>query len=138
MIETTLYSLSGFLDFVSYFLLAIVLMVVFWLLYTWVTPHDEMALVKENNAAAAVALGGALIGFALPLSGAITHSLTLLDCAIWGVIALVMQVLTFLVLRFALPHLPERIARGEMAAAVLTAGASIAIGLLNAASMTYW
>jgi len=36
-----------------------------------------------------------------------------------------------------LPRLPERIVRGDMAAAVLAAGVSIAIGLLNAASMTY-
>ena len=138
MIETTLYSLSGFLDFIAYFVLAVALMGLFWQIYTWITPQDEMGLVMENNVAAAVALGGALIGFALPLSGAITHALSLLDCAIWGSIALLVQVLTFLVLRLTLPQLPERIAQRELAAGVLTAAVSIAIGMLNAASMTYW
>jgi len=37
-----------------------------------------------------------------------------------------------------LPHLSERIAKGEMAAAVLTAALSIGVGLINAAAMTYW
>lgn len=137
MVETTLYPLAGFVSFFVYFVVAIVLFGVFVRVYTWLTPHDEMELVLDNNTAAAVALSGALIGFALPLAGAITYSQTLLDCAIWGAIALVMQTLTFVVLRVALPRLPERIVRGDMAAAVLAAGVSIAIGLLNAASMTY-
>lgn len=138
MIETTLASLAGFPDFVVYFILAIVMLCVFWRIYIWLTPHDEMALVRDNNPAAAVALSGALIGFALPLSGAITHSVVLLDSAVWGFVALLMQALTFVVLRVTLPHLPQRIAKGEMAAAILTAGVSISVGMLNAASMTYW
>lgn len=137
MVETTMYSLVGFVDFIAYFIVAIGLFGVFVRVYTWLTPHDEMELVLDNNTAAAVALSGALIGFALPLASAVTHSVTLLDCVIWGAIALAMQALTFLVLRVALPRLPERIVRGDMAAAVLIAGVSIAIGLLNAASMTY-
>jgi putative membrane protein len=138
MIETTLSSLAGFGDFLLYFVLAMVLLCAFWRIYIWLTPHDEMALVRDNNVAAAVALSGALIGFALPLAGAITHSVVWLDSAIWGVVALIMQALTFVVLRLTLPQLPQRIAKGEMAAAVLTAGVSISVGMLNAASMTYY
>jgi putative membrane protein len=47
------------------------------------------------------------------------------------------QVLTFAVVRFALKQLPERINKGEVAAGVFSAGCSIAIGLINSASMTY-
>jgi putative membrane protein len=53
-------------------------------------------------------------------------------------VAFLIQVLTFVMMRFALPHLSERIAKGEMAAAVLTAALSIGVGLINAAAMTYW
>ncbi len=138
MVQDTLYSLSGFLDFLLYFGIGIVLMGIFWKVYICLTPHDEMALVRENNVAAAVALAGALLGFALPMASAITHSQTLFDCAVWGVIAFVIQVLTFVVMRIALPHLSERIGKGEAAAAVLTAGLSISVGLINASAMTYW
>ena len=138
MVQDTLYSLGGFVDFLTYFGVGILLMGIFWKVYICLTPHDEMALVRENNVAAAVALSGALLGFAVPLGSAITHSQTLFDCAVWGLVAFVMQVLTFVVMRFALPHLSERIGKGEVAAAVLTAALSICVGLVNAAAMTYW
>lgn len=137
MSDTLLASVAGFPEFISFFVLAILLVVLFCRFYTWITPQDELALIKENNSAAAVAFAGALIGFALPLSSAITHSLSLADCAIWGAIALVVQILTFAVVRFALKQLPERISKGEVAAGVFSAGCSIAIGLINSASMTY-
>ena len=94
MLETTLSSLAGVPAFLAYFALAILMLLIFIRRYTWVTPHDELALIRENNSAASVAFGGALIGFSLPLSSAITHSLSLLDCALWGTIALIVQVLT--------------------------------------------
>ena len=84
-----------------------------------------------------MAFGGALIGFSLPLSSAITNSLSLLDCALWGSIALIVQVLTFFVLRIALTQLPERITQGEMAAGIISAASAISVGFINAASMSY-
>jgi len=137
MVQDTIYSLSGFLDFLTYFGIGFLLMGIFWRVYICLTPHDEMALVRENNVAAAVALSGALIGFALPMASAITHSQTLFDCAVWGLVAFVIQVLTFVAMRFALPHLSERIGKGEVAAAVLTAALGICVGLINASAMTY-
>jgi putative membrane protein len=138
MIEDTVDTVSGFVDFLLYFGLGLLLLGVFWKVYTWLTPHDEMALVRENNVAASVALSGALLGFAVPMASAITHSQSLPDCAVWGGVAFVVQVLTFIVLRFTLPHLPARIAKGELAAAILTAALSISVGLINASAMTYW
>ena len=137
MLETTLSSLAGLPAFLAYFALAIALVLVFIRIYTWVTPQDELALIRANNSAAALAFGGALIGFAWPLASAITHSLSLLDCAIWGAVALVVQVLTFVVLRFSLKQLPERIAQGELAAGAFSAAVAIAVGMLNAACMSY-
>lgn len=137
MLETTLSSLAGLPAFLAYFALAIALVLVFIRIYTWVTPQDELALIRANNSAAALAFGGALIGFAWPLASAITHSLSLLDCAIWGAVALVVQVLTFVVLRFSLKQLPERIAQGELAAGTFAAAVAIAVGMLNAACMSY-
>lgn len=137
MLETALSSLSGLPAFLIYFALAIVLLFAFTLVYTWVTPHNELELIRANNASAAVAFGGAVIGFALPLSSAISNSLSLLDCVIWGLVALIVQVLTFFLLRVLLKQLPERISRGEMGAGVFAATSAIAVGILNAACMTY-
>lgn len=137
MLETALSSLFGLPAFLAYFALSMVLTVIFVWVYTWMTPHNEMELIRANNASAAIALGGAVIGFALPLSSAISNSLSLLDCAIWGVVALIVQALTFLVLRLLLKQLPERIAKGETGAGIFAASCAIAVGMLNAACMTY-
>jgi putative membrane protein len=137
MLATTLSSLNGIPAFLAYFVVAIVLVLLFIRIYTWVTPQDELALIRANNTAAALAFGGALIGFALPLSSAITNSMSLLDCVVWGAVALVVQVLTFVVLRVAIKQLPERINQGEIATGSFVGATAIAVGLINAACMTY-
>ena len=137
MSSTLLASIAGLPEFLSFFFLAILLLLLFARIYTWITPHDEIGLIKANNPAASVAFGGALIGFALPLASAITHSISLADCAIWGAIALVIQSLTFLAVRLTLRRLPERITAGEIAAGFFSACCSITVGLINSASMTF-
>ncbi|GGW60636.1 DUF350 domain-containing protein [Alishewanella tabrizica] len=137
MLDTALSSLAGLPSFLAYFVLAVVSVLVFVRLYSWVTPHDEFGLIRANNPAAALAFAGALIGFALPLSSAITHSLSLLDCAIWGLVATVVQILTFFISQLALKQLPQRITQGDLAAGIFSAGCSISVGLLNAACMSY-
>ncbi|NRQ41732.1 DUF350 domain-containing protein [Rheinheimera sp. YQF-2] len=137
MLDTALSSLAGLPAFAAYFALAVVLLLLFIRLYTWVTPHDEFGLIRANNPAAAIAFAGAIIGFAWPLASAITHSMSLLDCAIWGGVALVVQVLTFIIGSAALKQLPQRITRGELAAGMFSAGCSITVGMLNAACMSY-
>jgi putative membrane protein len=130
-------SAAGLPDFLVYFLLAIGLLGVFARLYSWVTPHRELQLLRANNTAAAIAFGGALIGFSLPLASAIRHSLFWLDSLLWGAVALVIQLLVFLVLQWLLGGLSTRIQQGEIAAGTFAAATAIAVGMLNAASMTY-
>jgi putative membrane protein len=124
-------------NFLSYLATAIVLLVAFVTIYLYVTPYDEIALIRSNNTAAAISLSGALLGFAMPIANVIAHSDTLLDLAVWGVIAGVVQLLAWGVARVALPQLQENIAAGRTAPATFVAALSITVGLLNAACMTY-
>jgi putative membrane protein len=123
--------------FFSYFAVAVVLLVVFLLLYVNVTPYDELALIRQGNTAASISISGALIGFAMPVANVIAHSDTLGDLALWGAIAGVIQLLTYLVARFALPHLTEDIPAGKIAPAIFLAALSMTVGLINAACMAY-
>lgn len=126
-------------NFALYFLLAVVLLLVFKWLYTWVTPHDEWQLIKnEQNMAAAIGFSGAIIGFALALASAAAHSVSLLDFAVWGGVGLLAQLLAFLLVRFlVMPKLIEKIKANDMAAGSVLGATSVAVGLLNAACMTY-
>ena len=123
--------------FLSYLAVAIVLLAAFLLVYINTTPYDEFALIRQGNTAAAISLSGALFGFAMPMANVIAHSDTLGDLAAWGAIAGVIQILTYLVARFTLPHLSDDIPAGKVAPATFLAALSLTIGLTNAACMTY-
>lgn len=131
-----LQSLEGLPAFIAYFCLSAVLVIAFLLIYTRITPMNEFDLIRKKVPGAAVALGLSLFGFALPLASAIAHSADLIDCAIWGVIALVVQIITFYAARVPVPDLSNRIAAGDLASAIWLGLASITAGLLSAASMT--
>jgi putative membrane protein len=123
--------------FLAYFAVAIALIAAFLLVYLNVTPYDEIALIRQGNTAAAISLSGALLGFAMPVANVIAHSDTLLDLTAWGAIAGVIQILAYLVARFALPRLSEDIPAGKIAPATVLAALSLTVGLTNAACMTY-
>jgi putative membrane protein len=132
-----LQSLAGLPAFLAYFCTAVVAVVLYLVVYTTVTAHKEFELIGKNVPGAAVALGLSLLGFALPLASAIAHSQNLLDCAIWALIALVVQVVIYFIVRIPVHQLSARIAAGEMAAAIWLGLASLAAGVLNAAAMAY-
>lgn len=131
-----LQSLQGLPAFIAYFCLTVVAAVTYLAVYMRITPHDEFELIRNNVPGSAVALGLSLLGFALPLASAVAHAANLLDCAIWAVIALVVQIGVFFAIRIPVPDISNRIAKGEMAAAAWLGLASVTAGLLSAASMT--
>ena len=130
-------SLALLPDFLEYFALAIALTIAFSVIYVWATPHREYALIRANNVAAATSFAGSFLGFAIPLASAIAHSVGLVDCAVWGLIALIVQILVFFAARVLINDLPARIERDERAAAIFAAALSVGVGLLTAACMTY-
>ena len=80
----------------------------------------------------------AVVGFAIALASAASNSISLIDFAVWGVVALFAQCLAFAIVRFIfLPKVVERIKDNEVSAGVILAGTSVAVGLLNAACMSY-
>jgi len=124
-------------NFLAYLGTAAVLLVAFVTIYLYVTPYEEIALIRNNNTAAAISLSGAILGFAMPIANVIAHSDTLLDLVVWGVIAGIVQLVAWGLARVALPQLQEDIAAGRVAPATLVAALSLTVGLLNAACMAY-
>jgi putative membrane protein len=75
--------LSGFPAFIAHFILALGYLVAYLAIYTAVTRHDEWTLLKQGNIAAAIALGGSVLGFSLPLAASVEYSESILDNALW-------------------------------------------------------
>ena len=132
--------ISLFLSFLGFFITALALVIVFLYLYAFVTPYDDYKLIfEENNIAAALGFGGAIIGVSIPIYSALIHSISYIDFAIWGVVAIIIQlVFAFIVTRLeGRFSFKERISQGIVPVGILMAFLSIAIGLLNAGSMSY-
>lgn len=135
--EALQHSIMGLGGFALYFGISLVALLVFKVLYTFATPYNEWALVKEKNLAAAIALSGAIVGFSIALAGAASNSVSVIDFLVWAVVALIAQLLAFVVVRIIMPKIAARIKDDEAPAGVVLAGMSIAIGMLNAACMAY-
>jgi putative membrane protein len=105
-------------------------------LYVMLTPHKEIALIRDGNTAAALSLAGVLVGLAIPLAVSLKSSTSLVDLALWAAAIALVQLLVFRLVDFILHGLPKRIQDDEMAAAVMLAGAKIATALILAAAVS--
>ena len=131
------HSLAGLPAFALYFGSSVVLLLVFISIYIQITPYRELALIREGNAAAAASLSGAMLGFVIPLAHSVAQSVNLADMAVWGLIALVVQLVVFFVVTRLMPGLSRDIPAGKVAPGVFLGSLSLATGILNAACMTY-
>jgi putative membrane protein len=123
-------------EFLMFFGVAAVLVMIFVGVYSTVTRHNELKLIKEKSTAAAIAFSGSLIGFALPLASAMENSVTIFELILWGVVALIVQIIIYLLVRLPMPRISERITENEVAAGIWLGATSLVGGILNAASMT--
>ena len=130
-------SAAGLPAFLLYLVSSLVLVGLFILVYVQVTPQRELTLLRQGNAAAAVSFGGAVLGFVIPLSQAVAQSHNLLDMALWASIALLVQIVVFLLANLLVGKAGQKIADGDLGAAIFLALTAVAGGMLNAACMTF-
>jgi putative membrane protein len=130
-------SFAGFDDFLVYLAVALALLAIFVTIYIRVTPYREIALIREGNMAASFSLSGSLLGFIVPLAAAVQHSVSLVDMAIWGLIAMVVQIAAFIVVKILIPSITQDIPANKGAQGFFLGSLSLGVGLLNAACMSY-
>lgn len=128
--------ISGLPTLVVQFVAAAAVYIAGIAVYTRLTPYHELDLVRNGNVAAAVTLGGALIGLALPVGATLARSLSVADILVWGAVATVMQAAAFGLASLMLRELPARVERGDLAAALVAAAVQISVGIVNAGAMS--
>ncbi|HEY2616975.1 MAG TPA: DUF350 domain-containing protein [Acetobacteraceae bacterium] len=127
---------TGLPQLLLQFVVTIVLLMVGVAIYTTFTPYKELELVRQNNTTGGVLYAGTIIALAIPLASLLATISYLLDIVVWGIVALVIQLLTLAVVSLLLlRHLRVMIEAGNVAAALTVAGTQIAVALLNAAAM---
>ncbi len=126
---------EGFPDFLLMTGTAGVLLVVAATIYILLTPWKELALVRGGNGAAGLALSGAIAGLAIPIASCLASSLTLLDLLVWGVVALLLQLLTYRIIDMILRDIPTRIQNDEAGAAIVLIAAKLSAAMILAAGL---
>ncbi|MBB3390802.1 putative membrane protein [Rhizobium sp. BK275] len=128
---------AGLPAFLGYFAIGLAAFAVFSVIYTWLTPQEEVQLIRAGNLAAVTAFLGALVGFSLPLASAAANSVSVVDYIIWAVIGILAQILAYYIANFTMTDLHKKITAGNIAAGIWGGGIALVIGILNAACMTY-
>ena len=128
--------LTGIPFLLTHFGVTVLMLLVGVFVYMWMTPHDERALIRDGNTAAAVSLAGAVVGLAIPLAVCMANSASVWDIVLWGVVTLVIQMATFRIIDLWLRDLSKRIEAGEIGTAVLLVSVKLAVALINAAAIS--
>ena len=112
------------------------LLVVFFLVYTWATPFDEMTLIRQGNVAAALTLGGAMIGFSMTVASGLVHTDALSSFVGWSAAAAAVQLLTYVLVTRLLHMSKQQIEGNNVAFGVLLASISISVGAVSAGALS--
>src|SRR5258708_5261528 len=113
--------ISGSGAFGLCFLVSLALLAAFATLFSLMTAHSEMTMIRRGNKAAALSLGGAIVGFVIPVGKAVAQSGSLVDLVVWATVAFVAQILAYVVASAMLPHLRRAIADDQVASGILLA-----------------
>ncbi len=127
--------IRGFPYFLLHGAVTLAMLIVGCVVHVLMTPMKEMQLIRDGNTAAGVALAAIIIGLAAPMAAALASALSLADLVIWGVVAILLQMLAFRAADLLLRDLPKRIERDEIGAALVLAAVKIAAALVMAAAL---
>lgn len=123
------------LNTVQYLGASLVALGVFTWLYMWATPIDELKLLRAGNTAAGYTLGGAILGYVLPLYTVVTHAAAWGEFLFWAAFSLVVQVALSFALRLFMKDAWTQIESDARGTAVFFAALSLAVGAMNAAAI---
>jgi putative membrane protein len=120
------------LNYLLHLFTAAALVLAFFVVYTRVTPYDEVHLIREGNVAAALSLGGSLIGFSATIASSLVHTADYYQFAGWAFGAMVTQLLVWAVTTRLLRMSKDQIEADNCAFGGLLGAISLSIGIVNA------
>lgn len=133
---TTRNAVPDILNYLIHLLLAAALLIVFFVIYTRVTPYNEVLLIRQGNQAAALSLGGAMLGFSATIASSLMHTADYQQFFAWAFGAMVVQLLAYVVTTRLLRMSKDQIESNNSAFGGLLAAISLSIGAINAACIS--
>jgi putative membrane protein len=128
--------LSIAVNYALHLIAAGLLLTLFFMVYTWAMPFKEMTLIRQGNLAAALSLGGAMIGFSLTVASGLMHTDNLISFACWSAAAAAVQLLTYVFVTRLLHMSKQHIEGNNVAFGLLLASISISVGAVSAGALS--
>lgn len=126
---------KGFPDFLIHGGVTLALLMAGCIVHVILTPMKEMQLIRAGNVSAGISVGAVIVGLAVPMSACLATATSIYDILIWGVVAILLQLLAFRAADLLLRDLPKRIERDEVGAALVLAAVKIAAAMIMAAAL---
>ena len=134
--ETAIQSfVNGFPEFMLHGGVTLGLLITGCIVHVLLTPMKEIKLIREGNTSAAISLCAVIVGLSVPMAACLVTALSVWDILIWGVVAILLQLLAFRAADLVLRDLPRRIERNEIGAALVLAAVKIAAAMVMAAAL---
>ena len=127
---------NGLPFLISHFVTSGFVLLIGVIIYLFITPMKEIALIRQKNTAAAISFSGALIGLSLPLASSLSVSVSIYEIIVWGLLAIIIQLFCFKAVDILINDLPKRIENGEISASILLFSIKISVALLNSAAIS--
>lgn len=124
--------MPAILNYLLHLATAAALVLVFFVVYVRITPFDEVLLIRQGNGAAALSLGGSLLGFSATIASALAHTADYYQFLGWALGAMLVQVIVFAVATRLLHMSKDQIEANNCAFGGLLGAISLSIGVVNA------
>ena len=105
------------------------------IVHVLLTPMKEMKLIREGNISAGISVAAVIVGLAIPMSACLETATSVCNILIWGVVAILLQLLAFRIADLLLRDLPKRIERDEMGSALVLAAIKVSAAMVMAAGL---
>ena len=128
--------MPAILNYLIHLILAAALLIAFFIIYTRVTPYNEVLLIRQGNHAAALSLGGALLGFSATIASSLMHTADYQRFFAWAFGAMVVQLLAYVVTTRLLRMSKDQIESNNSAFGGLLGAIALSIGAINAACIS--
>lgn len=128
-----------YINFLMYAGTGLGMLLIGLILFVITTREKEFELIGKGNQTAAMVLGGKFFGLAFVVGSAMTHSVSLLDMAIWGGIGIIAQIVAFIAaelitIKFSIA---EAIKNDNKSVGTILLLMSLGIGWVIASALTY-
>ncbi|EZH66780.1 DUF350 domain-containing protein [Geomicrobium sediminis] len=123
---------------IAQYSVTILALIVFMVVFEWITPYKNWESIRSGNLAVAMATGGKILGVTNIFRFSIENNDTLLQMLMWGSFGFVLLVAGYLIFEFLTPFLKvdEQIASDNRAVGLLSLILSFGLSYVIGAGIT--